>query len=327
MIKYKTIVLGFLFFFIACNKNTEEIPKLKEYEVILENDIPKFDSENTYKFIEEQIAFGPRNPNSIAHKKAKDYFKNYFLKYTDNVELQKFQYVGYDKEVLDLTNIIVKFNPQSKKRIMFSAHWDSRPWADKEKEENKRNKPILGANDGASGVAVLMELAKILKEKPVDYGIDIILFDGEDYGKDDDLTNFCIGSKYFANTKESGYKPMFGILLDLVGDKKAQFAKEEISRQYAPEIVELVWSIAKSINADKFSTSFSTSIYDDHLSLNQVGIKTINIIDAGLVGGNNKDESRNYWHTHNDDIRNISKETLQQVGDVLVKLIYSLKIN
>lgn len=310
----------------SCGSKKSESPVVQPYELKVTKDVPSFDSLNVYKFVEEQLAFGSRNPNSTGHKEAVQYFKDYFSKYSDKLDLQEFTYAGYDNQQLNLTNIIARFNPSNKKRIFLCAHWDSRPWADKDKLEANKKNPIPGANDGASGVAVLMELARLLKEKPVDYGIDLILFDGEDYGKDDDLSNFCIGSKYFASTKPEDYQPVFGILLDLVGDRKAEFKKEGISMQYAEDIVELVWTVANSVKADAFKNVPTPAIYDDHLPLNQAGIKTIDIIDAGLVGGSSEPE-RNYWHTMNDDIKNISKRTLWQVGTVLTNLIYSLKLN
>ena len=318
------LVITVLFF--ACGE-TKKTPVKPLYDLTANKKVPEFSAENAYKYIEEQVAFGPRNPNSQGAKMALEYFKNFFSENCDKLELQNFQYTGYEGEKLDLTNIIAKYKPEAKRRIILCAHWDTRPMADQDKDESKKDKPILGANDGGSGTGVLMEIAALLKNNPVDYGVDIILFDGEDYGKASDLSNFCIGSKYFSATKDISYQPVFAILLDLIGDKEAKYPMDLESLNKAPEVVRMVWGIAKTIGSDRFKDITGDGIYDDHVPLNQAGIKAINIIDADIVGADSDVERRNYWHTHNDDMRNIDKEALQQVGNVLVKLLYSLKFN
>lgn len=325
MKKVLSIFLILLVIF-GCGENKKE-PIKPLYDLSANKPTPKFSGDKAYKFIEEQVAFGPRNPNSQGARMAIDYFKNFFEENDAKVELQNFQYTGYNSERLDLTNIIAKYNPEAKRRIILCAHWDTRPRADEDKDESKKDKPILGANDGGSGCGVLMEMATILKNNPIDYGVDIILFDGEDYGESADLENFCIGSKYFGATKDLTYQPVFAILLDLIGDKEAKYPQDLESVNKAPEVVNMVWGIAKTIGASRFISATGDGIYDDHVPLNQSGIKTINIIDADIVGADSDIERRNYWHTHNDNMENIDPEALQQVGDVLVKLIYSLKFN
>ncbi|MFA8343586.1 MAG: M28 family peptidase [Rhodothermaceae bacterium] len=297
------------------------------YDLTSGKAVPKFSGENAYKYVEEQVAFGPRNPNSQGAKMALQYFKNFFEQNCDKFELQNFIYTGYQNEKLDLTNIIAKYKPEAKRRIILCAHWDTRPRAEQDKNEANKHKPILGANDGGSGTGVLMEIARILKENPVDYGVDIILFDGEDYGEASDLDNFCIGSKYFGATKDPSYQPVFAILLDLIGDIDAKYPQDPESMSKAPEVVNMVWRIAQDIGASRFISATGSGIYDDHVALNQNGIKAINIIDSDIVGADSDIERKNYWHTQNDTMENIDKEALQQVGDVLVKLIYSLKFN
>ncbi len=270
---------------------------------------------------------GPRNPGSVGHDKMLVYLQSELRKYADEVELEAFNYTGYDNEALHLTNIIGKFNPQNKNRILLCAHWDTRPRAEHATVEALKSKPILGANDGASGVGVLIELAQILKQKKINYGVDIVLLDGEDYGKEDDLNLFCLGSKYFAaNYYKSNY-PAFGILLDMVGDKEASFPKEANSMQFAPDVVNMIWNIAVLKSATVFSQAEGGAVYDDHIPLNQAGIQTIDIIDADLIGADSPNKRRNYWHSENDTMKNISEETLQQVGDVMTYLLYSLKFN
>ena len=246
------LFLIIIFTFYSCGKE-QKVRVEQPYTVILKSKVPAFNADEAYKYIEDQIAFGPRNPNSEGHQKALHFLENELRKYTNTVYLQNFVYTGYNNERLDLSNIIAKFNPESKNRIFFCAHWDTRPRSDQDKDPALINKPILGTNDGASGVAVILELARILKENPVNYGIDLILFDGEDYGKESDLSNYFLGSKYFAANIEPDYKPYFGILLDMVGDKQAVFLKEGSSVQYASDIVNMVWNIAKEINATDFN--------------------------------------------------------------------------
>lgn len=313
--------------FSSCNNNDRTDAQKPLFEIKNNVSIPSFNSDSAYGFIETQVSFGPRNPGSAGHRKALEFFNSELNKNADTVILQEFTYPGYDNEILNLTNIIAKFNPNAANRIFISAHWDSRPWADHDKDEAKRNLPILGANDGGSGVGVILEIARILKDNPVSFGVDLILWDGEDYGKEHDIMNFCLGSKYFASKSSNTYNPVFGILLDLVGDKAAVFPKEGNSIMYASDIVNLVWSIANKQNAASFSNTESQPIYDDHVPLNQAGIKTIDIIDVSLIGADSPDERRNYWHTHNDTMENISKTTLGQVGNVLTELIYTLQFN
>ena len=312
---------------VSCGEKQE--PKVSKplYELAKNYNIPKFDADNAYNQVKAQVDFGPRNPGSRGHEETLNYLQNELKKYADQVQLQTFAYSGYNNEKLELTNIIGKFNPDSKRRIMLYAHWDTRPRSDHDPDPAKRNLPILGANDGASGVGILLEIAKILKNQKINYGVDIVFLDGEDYGKESDLSNFCLGSKYYAANYNQPTLPAFGILLDLVGDKDAKFAEEGNSLNYASDVVNMVWGIASQINATMFTATPGETIYDDHIPMNQAGLKTIDIIDAELVGANTPVRRRNYWHTQGDTMANIGKNALQQVGDVLTHLIYSLQFN
>lgn len=310
---------------ISCKKKVEPI---KERQVVWElkqnQNIPEFDENLAYDYILKQISFGPRNPNSTGHKLAKEFLFNELKTFADTVFFQNFNYPGYDGEILNCSNIIASFNPQHRNRILLCAHWDTRPRSDEDKNPENQNKPVLGANDGASGVALLLSLAKTLKENKTDFGIDIILFDAEDYGKKNDLMNYSLGAKYFAQNKPDYIKPQFGILLDLVGDKEAIFKKEPNSYQFAPDVVDMVWKLAGELNLKTFSNEFSQPIYDDHIPLGEMGIKIINIIDAELIGADTPNPRRNYWHTQNDTIENIGKKTLKEIGTLLNHLIYSI---
>jgi glutaminyl-peptide cyclotransferase len=320
------ILIAMTFILSSCQKENK-VESALVYSLNENKSTPQFDAQNAYAMVDKQVSFGPRDPGSEGHKKGKEFLESELRKYADEVELQNFTYTGYENEKLELTNIIAKFNPKSEKRIFICAHWDCRPRSDQDKIEKNKLLPIPGANDGASGCGIILELARILKQNKIDYGIDLVLVDGEDYGKESDLTNYCLGAKYFAANVPSTYKPVFGVLLDLVGDKEAVFEKEGNSVQTAPDVVNMIWGIADKMKATTFSGAAGHSIYDDHIPLNQAGLFTIDIIDADLVGANTSVERRKYWHTQKDDMSNIGKETLQQVGAVLTKMIYSLTIN
>ena len=289
--------------------------------------MPSFSAENAYDHIAKQVAFGTREPNSPGAKKAIAYYQEELGKYADDIRLQEFTHTGYNGVVLNLTNVVASFNPKATTRILLCAHWDSRPRADEESDISTQNRPILAANDGGSGVGVLLELARVLKESPQPIGIDIVLFDGEDYGDSevDNLDQFFLGSRYFSQNLPSGYRPVFGILLDMVGDKDAEFTQEGYSLRYAPNIVQSLWNAAAHLQLGTFKQRRGLPISDDHLMLNQIaGIPTIDIIDNDLVGHKSPDPRRRYWHTHKDTMENIGAETLGEVGKLLVYTIYKL---
>ncbi|MCE2502907.1 MAG: M28 family peptidase [Chlorobi bacterium] len=289
--------------------------------------IPSFSAQAAYDHIAKQVTFGTREPNSPGAQKAIAYYLEELGKYADEVRPQKFTHTGYNGTLLNLTNIVASFNLQATTRILLCAHWDSRPRADWDPDSSRQNQPILAANDGGSGVGVLLELARILKENSQPIGIDILLFDGEDYGHSriDGTQQYFLGSRYFSQNLPAGYQPIFGMLLDMVGDKDAEFPKEGHSMQYASAVVEKIWSAAAHLGLSKFKQRYGSSIEDDHLMLNQIArIPTIDIIDTDLVGHNSPDPRRRYWHTHKDTMDNIGVETLEQVGKLLVYTIYKL---
>jgi len=280
----------------------------------------RFDGSRAYGFLKAQVAFGPRNPNSEGHRRCLEYLTNSLRRTAESVRLQQFMESGYGGEQLVLTNVIASFRPSLKQRILLCAHWDTRPRGERDPDPAKRQKPIPGANDGASGVAVLLEIAGQLKLHPPAVGVDIVLFDGEDYGNEGDLPRYLLGSQYFARTKPADYLPRFGILLDMVGDAALELPQEKNSLRFAPDVVDLVWKTAQQLNVPQFIPEVGEEIYDDHLPLNRVGIKTIDLIDF-----NYPDETNRYWHTHQDSPEHCSAESLQAVGMVLTELIYNLR--
>ncbi|MCK6604043.1 MAG: M28 family peptidase [Ignavibacteriaceae bacterium] len=323
---YLLLTIPVLLLLSGCGEKNEEPVEKKVKYIVKDNPvIPKFHADSALALIRRQVDFGPRVPGSEAHRAARQYFVQFLREVTDTVIEQNFTYNGYDGEVLSLTNIISKINPDSAKRILLCAHWDTRPRSDMEKDSVLAKKPIMGANDGASGVGVLLEVARVLSVNNPGYGVDIVLFDGEDYAKNDDFVMFCLGSKYFAANTDVKSRYIFGVLLDLVGDKEAVFKKEGTSLNFAPEVVDLFWSTSGRLGLKRFSNERGKEIYDDHVPLNQAGLKTINIIDADLVGHQVTDERRKYWHTNNDTMENIGIETLDEVGRLLLNVIYSIR--
>jgi len=287
-------------------------------------DVPAFDSDSAYNFIEEQVNFGPRVPNSEAHGQAKDYLVTEFKKSAGegNVFIQKFHQTVYG-DTLTMYNILAGYGLQHPDRILLAAHWDSRPRA--EEDPDRPGEPILGADDGGSGVGVLLELARIFSENDLPLGVDIILFDGEDYGRVSDLDNYFLGARHWSNNPPvPGYSPRFGILLDMVGGENAVFYKESYSMRYAPNLVDEIWSIAANKGHENlFINQRGGAVADDHMIVNQqTDINMINIIHHS-VNENGSVQFPPYWHTQNDNMEIIDQTTLQAVGDVLLELIYN----
>ena len=316
----KTLFLFiFCFLFLSCTqeqpKPVSSAPSTKQQFV--QSSVPSFDGKNAYEYLKTQTNFGPRSPNSVGHKKCLEYLQHELTQLAEAVNLQPFTETGYDGEALNFSNIIASFNLQATTRILLIAHWDTRPRADQDKDKRKRDSPILGANDGASGVAVYLEIARHLKSNTPNVGIDILFVDGEDFGKEGDTKNYLLGAKYFSKSMPKEFSPAFGILLDMVGDKELELRKERYSLKYAPDIVELVWSTAKELGVAQFSWETQDWVTDDHLPLNEAGIKTIDLIDFYYP-----DRTNRYWHTTEDTPDKCSPESLEAVGNVLMHVIY-----
>ncbi len=280
--------------------------------------IPAFSGGEAFRYLLNQTAFGPRDPGSTGHQLCLDYLVATLRGFTPDVRLQPFEHTGYGGETLHLTNVIASFRPESAARILLLAHWDTRPRAEHDENKAERNKPILGANDGASGVAVLLEIAAIMKSSPPPIGVDLLFVDGEDYGKEGDDARYLLGSRYFASAKPDTYVPRFGILLDMVGDTNLELPKEQSSVQLAPDVVNLVWTTARNLGITQFVDEPGEQILDDHIPLNEAGIKTIDIIDF-----NYPDQTNRYWHTHQDTPAHCSAESLGAVGTVLANVIFT----
>lgn len=292
--------------------------------------VPTFNGDSAYKFVDTQVAFGPRVPNSEGHRACALWLEEKLRSYGAEVMVQNMELTAYTGERLNARNIIAQFQLQNKKRVMLCAHWDSRPWADADPDPANHRKPILGANDGGSGVGVLIEIARQLSLQPTEIGIDIILFDAEDYGthasEESTIENsWALGSQYWARLPhKQQYNARYGILLDIVGAPDSKFYREGISEQFAASIIDKVWNRAASLGyGDTFINRQGGYVTDDHLYVNHfLHIPCIDII-------NHDPDSENgfgsYWHTVKDNMEWISAETLRKVGQTVLAVIYNEK--
>ena len=283
----------------------------------------EFNADSCYSYLANQVAFGPRVPNTKEHKECAKYLVSTLESFADTVINQDVVLTAYNGTKLESRNIIASWNPQSKNRIMLCAHWDTRPFCDEDPNASNHKTPVLGANDGASGVAVLMELARCFAVSKPNVAVDIILFDSEDYGNSSVEHSYCLGSQYWArNPHTPNYRARFGILLDMVGGVGARFDKDVVSMHFASDVVNGVWKTAADMGyASLFSNEMGGSLIDDHYYVNMLsGIPCIDIIDY------TKDEGFPVtWHTVNDNLENIDKTVLNAVGRVLSNYIYNLK--
>lgn len=275
-----------------------------------------FDSRYAFTMLEQQCAFGPRMPGTAAHDACLNFLENELQQRVADgaVRRQHFSHtIEKSQQEVTLTNLIASFNLAAGERVLLCAHWDSRPWADQDPDPANRDRPILGANDGASGVAVLLAVARTLKSFPPPMGVDIIFFDGEDLGTAGQSETFAIGSRYFARQKDVRYTPRYGILLDMVGDQDLAFYKEGNSVRYAADLVNRVWGLARRLGISEFHFEQKFEVADDHVPLLMVGIPCIDIIDFDYP----------HWHTLADTPDKCSPQSLEKVGRLLLAAIYN----
>ena len=327
MLKKIALISLVLLSITSCDNKQNSKPASQPAPQVKQVVIPKFNADSAYNYVKKQLDFGPRVPESPAHAQCAEWFVNFFNDKADTVYVQNFRTRLYNGKGIDGKNIIAAFNPEAKKRIMLAAHWDSRPFADHDPDKNNWNTPIDGANDGASGVGVLMEIARVLKDNPLNIGVDIILFDLEDYGAPyflNLMTNndWALGSQYWAkNPHIYNYRAYFGILLDMVGAPNPKFPKEYYSQQFAPALSNDVWRVARELGYDEyFSNELGHPINDDHIYVN--AIARIPMIDIIHLENNSESSFYPYWHTVKDNIEQIDAKTLGMVGDVVVNVIY-----
>ncbi|MFQ6674543.1 MAG: M28 family peptidase [Fidelibacterota bacterium] len=286
----------------------------------LAQEVPKFDGNRAFTFLEQQSALGPRNPGSKGHEKGLQYILDVVSPLADSVILQPFSYSDpYSGALFGLTNVVARFLPHGADRIWLAAHWDTRPWADRDRNWKNRKKPIVGANDGASGVAVLLELAHHLSERPPPMGVDLIFLDGEDLGKSGDLDHFFNGARYLARHIPVPV-PQYCILLDMVGDKELELPIEGNSWLQAPQLVQELWNLAQDLGLSAFQSRIAYSVADDHVVIfEEGGIPSVDIIDFDYPN-----KRTNYWHTLEDTPDKCSPRSLETVGTLLLHHIYGM---
>ncbi len=322
-INYLLVLSGIIIFLLSACTSKDKKPESRENPLPVLPALPEFNADSCYAFVKAQCDFGPRVPNTKAHIACGDYLIRRMKEWSNNVIVQSDVVTAFDGTKLRFRNIITSFNPESKRRILLFAHWDTRPWADQ--DTINADKPNLGADDGASGVGVLMEVARQLKLNNPAIGVDIAFFDAEDWGKEGggpgSEDSYALGTQYWAKkTHVNNYNAEYGILLDMVGAKNAQFRKEGLSRQAAGFVIDKVWSIAQRLGySSYFLYEDGGWITDDHVYVNRMNIPAIDIINTlpGSAGG-----FASHWHTHKDNMDIIDPKTLKALGQTLIGTIY-----
>ena len=278
-----------------------------------------FDGDAAFALTRQQCEFGPRVPGTPAHAKCADWLTSTLQASCDTVIVQTGRMQTATEGAIGIKNIIGLINPDATQRMLLLAHWDTRPWADNDPDPANHKKPVMGANDGASGVGVLLQLARQLKDSGTSIGIDIVLVDAEDMGVNDNEESWALGTQYWAeHPHTAGYKPLFGLLLDMVGSSNATFTREYYSTQYAGGFVDLVWGCAAG---NHFINAQGGAVTDDHIFVNRAGIPCVDIIDMRTDGTTGFCPE---WHTIHDTMDAISATTLTEVGQTLLNVIASL---
>ena len=333
MEKVTLLAIVFLTIFSGCkDEPVEQQPVEQTPAPVVEVDVPDFNEDSAYYYVAKQVEFGPRVPGTPEHAATAEWLRQKLAEFigSENVIVQEGQVTLFNNQSVTAKNIIATINPEIKNnRIILAAHWDTRMFADHDDE--RKNEPILGANDGGSGVGVLLEIARIIQNHPINnIGIDIILFDVEDQGVPDNMGfrktgesayTWCLGSQYWSrNQHNPDFSYQYGILLDMVGAKNAIFPQEGYSRNFAPRVVKMVWEQAQRLGFGNYFVNINGSeLIDDHYFVNTIAqIPMIDIIHYNPVNGRFWEN----WHTHEDDLSAIDKNTLNAVGTTVLHVIY-----
>lgn len=317
-------------FFVKCPKQDEK--KAETGTTTLKLKVP-YSADSAYRYIEEQVAFGPRVSGTEANRRCGDYIIEKLRSFgADSIIEQHTVATAFNGDRLPLRNIMGRFNSdRSKNRILLVAHYDTRPWADRDKNSSRTKDPIDGANDGGSGVATLLALALQFKQERPDIAVDMLFVDGEDYGDnsgwENNDTSWCLGTQHWVKNMPADYAerlPRYGILLDMVGARNARFYREYFSHNNCPEVVDKIWSFGAQTGHYRFFVNeLGASVIDDHVFITRAGIPTADIID---IGNKETGSFPPTWHTHNDTIGGISRATLRYVGQTVSNVIYYERI-
>lgn len=315
---------GYMLFQYLPHDSGSEIYKETKDETKPSVPLPDFNRDSAYAFVANQVDFGPRTTNTKGNVACRAWLVAKLKSFGADVIEQPFQSKAYTGVLLNGVNIIARYNPGNANRVVLAAHWDTRHIADQDPDPAKRDKPILGADDGGSGVAILLEVARQLQQKPTSIGVDLVLFDAEDYGSDHgESTTWCLGSQYWAaNPHVPGYRARFGVLLDMAGARGARFPKEGVSVNFAPQVVDKVWSVATELGyGNYFVPDAASGTTDDHYFVNTIAhIPMVDIINRPLDSPNGS--FGEYWHTAHDDMSVIDPNTLKAVGQTMLGVIY-----
>lgn len=320
--------MGFSLFSCGANGSKESSTGVADVKRPVSSSVPDFNADSAYAYVAKQVEFGPRVPNTKAHKACGDYLASELGRFGAKVYQQEAMLTAYDGTKLEARNIIGSFDPDNSKRVMLFAHWDCRPYSDQDPDPANHRKPVDGADDGASGVGALLEIARQIGQKAPEVGIDIIFFDAEDYGtpefvKDYTPDTWCLGTQFWAKKPHvPNYTAEYGILLDMVGSKNATFFKEYQSVRSAAPIVEMVWSAARNLGYGKFFINADGgAITDDHQYV--ISGRNIPCIDIINYDPDSETGFASYWHTQKDNMDNIDRETLKAVGQTVLEVIYN----
>lgn len=276
-----------------------------------------FDGSAAFNILEKQCNFGPRNPGSTGYYECRDWLTDQLLLSADTVVVQPFtRNDPFTGQPYDMENLMGVYGVKKPPGILLAAHWDTRPWADEDQDDFYKKEPILGANDGASGVAVLLQIGKMLNEMDLPYQVVIVLLDGEDLGQPGRPESYAQGSEELAKNPPIPLPPE-GILLDMIGDSNLHISREQNSYYQNPDLVKSLWDLAAQLNLKAFNKRIGPNIYDDHIPLYRyAGIKMIDLIDFDYP-----DKYTNYWHTHWDTPEHCSAKSLDQVGTLIINFL------
>lgn len=328
MIKIGLLVFAFSFMSCGQKQDADSNVSAEATQVSASTNTPEFDADSAYQYVVNQVDFGPRVPNTKAHKDCGEYLTSELKRFGAKIFVQEAILEAYDGTKLEAKNIIGSYDPEKTKRILLFAHWDSRPYADEDPDEANHYTPIDGADDGASGVGALLEIARQINQKRPEMGVDIIFFDAEDYGthtayKHHKQDTWCLGTQFWTkNPHVPNYKAEYGILLDMVGHKNAVFYKELTSLQFAAPLVERIWETARDLGYGKyFINAKGGAVTDDHQYV--ISGRNIPSVDIINYDPNTENKFGDYWHTMDDTIDNIDKSTLKAVGQTVLEVIYN----